>query len=815
MAVTGRRRTQRHLFAVPDSSSGGSVALVGAAFAALEAAPFLQRPAELLAPLRGTPDRFWAEYDRLFALPDGPSPAPLLEGLREFFRGQRVAFRAERAAAELQVSFPADRGGIDDSLVGLVLHLSTITREPEALGFALALTVVGRPDVRVAAAVAVARLRAAGGSDPSWAAAVGRPTFDRAFHANSATGEMTNLVLQFRYGHRHHAVVLLIDRTEWARGGAKDAWTSELSHHDELVRRFSELEVVAPLTEAEAAAMVDAVLAVPARPGTAEQAESVPPALQLLAARRRTMQPVAAAEAPPMRSLDGDHRTVGPPDSLDRLLGNNRLPLVLIEIIATLGSNPVGLSLLQQATDVTATDPEPTGPTEWAALSAFQWFLDQAADGGLDLTQAGYLKPAFVEQAATVLPSLQDWQGTTREVDAAPLFHLRTWLQSAGLLRKYKGRLLLTKRGKKAQQDPASLWDLLAELLVPQDDPAKFDDHATALILLKAAQQSGRLALPEIANLMTEIGWRVGTAQVTEYHLFPLPIFLVLANLTDQDPGRHDRRNITPTGAALARATLALGADEPDEDDLDPDVLHSLVEQGLLGPFGEGGPAPFGSGFPFGGGFPPHFSEPTLLPRNSAHLRYVVRVDLDEATPPVWRRLALSSRLTLDQVHRVLQVAMGWEDYHLHEFTMGPDTKDRSVASFRTDQTDLDDDMSAAVHESAVRLDQVLATPGQRLFYQYDFGDSWEHTLKLEKVEPWTAGDLPARCLTGRRAGPPEDCGGIGGFTEIVEALDGGPLPEVFDSAKHFRDWLPAGYDPAAFDQQTINSRLHILLADH
>ncbi|MGI5950248.1 MAG: plasmid pRiA4b ORF-3 family protein [Brooklawnia sp.] len=197
---------------------------------------------------------------------------------------------------------------------------------------------------------------------------------------------------------------------------------------------------------------------------------------------------------------------------------------------------------------------------------------------------------------------------------------------------------------------------------------------------------------------------------------------------------------------------------------------------------------------------------PELLPPRETRVTYVVRVDLDDAQPPIWRRLRLTSDLDLETLHLVLQVAMGWTNSHLHHFQMGPDTKDFQMMPFGTDY-DEESDWAEDVHERDVRLDQVLAKPGQRLFYEYDFGDGWQHTIRLEKVEPWQDDSPDALCVEGRRACPPEDVGGIGGYEETLAALRGEPGPDP-EWTKQLLDWLPPGYDPEHFDVDEVNKVL-------
>ena len=112
-------------------------------------------------------------------------------------------------------------------------------------------------------------------------------------------------------------------------------------------------------------------------------------------------------------------------------------------------------------------------------------------------------------------------------------------------------------------------------------------------------------------------------------------------------------------------------------------------------------------------------------------MTYQVRVDLDGAKPPIWRRLLLSSDLMLDELHAVLQQAMGWTDSHLHQFLAGENKMDRFAVDYHT-QFMLDEG-AEGVLENQVRLDELIIGPKDRLFYWYDFGDDWEHTLIVEK----------------------------------------------------------------------------------
>lgn len=202
---------------------------------------------------------------------------------------------------------------------------------------------------------------------------------------------------------------------------------------------------------------------------------------------------------------------------------------------------------------------------------------------------------------------------------------------------------------------------------------------------------------------------------------------------------------------------------------------------------------------------------PTLIPVPAEVRGFRVRLDLHGARPPVWRRLELPGDLTLPRVHDVIQAAMGWYDTHLHRFRTGHDHR----APYFVTHFDLDEGDDGML-EDDVRLDQVLAEQGDELWYEYDFGDGWDHTLVVEEV----LDEAPpmARCTAGRMACPPEDCGGIGGYGELARwvrsGYDDAQLPDVFDDAAQAHGCLPLEWHPEAFDLEETNAALAIAVAE-
>lgn len=197
-------------------------------------------------------------------------------------------------------------------------------------------------------------------------------------------------------------------------------------------------------------------------------------------------------------------------------------------------------------------------------------------------------------------------------------------------------------------------------------------------------------------------------------------------------------------------------------------------------------------------------------PRRAGAVTYRVRVDLDGTKPPLWRRLEVASDLFLDQVHQIMQVAFGWTDSHLHQFgsgagRYGPQTE-HYLCPFQVEEGD------PGIPEEDVRLDEVLTDPGDKLFYEYDFGDGWQHTIRLEAILPRPSSAPRAVCLTGRRDGPPEDCGGVGAYELICAATDPAN-PEHADAVAEFTRFYGGDLEPGSvrttpFDISEVNNIL-------
>ena len=206
----------------------------------------------------------------------------------------------------------------------------------------------------------------------------------------------------------------------------------------------------------------------------------------------------------------------------------------------------------------------------------------------------------------------------------------------------------------------------------------------------------------------------------------------------------------------------------------------------------------------------------------------MLRITLNGSKPPIWRRVAVRSDIRLGELHEVIQIAMGWTDSHLHQFvlrdkslkpnpqemarrlqqgTWAPTFLDRMGGRrvFVTkvtpwgDPTEMDGE-----DEHAVTLAEVCPKVKSKLIYEYDFGDGWEHTIEVQKIaEPETGVAYPI-CLEGKKACPPEDCGGIWGYYQLLETI-ADPTAEDHDDMV---EWLGGDFDPEAFDMKEANAIL-------
>jgi hypothetical protein len=172
------------------------------------------------------------------------------------------------------------------------------------------------------------------------------------------------------------------------------------------------------------------------------------------------------------------------------------------------------------------------------------------------------------------------------------------------------------------------------------------------------------------------------------------------------------------------------------------------------------------------------------MEKNSKHI-YQLKITLKDIHPPIWRRIQIPENYSFWDLHVAIQDVMGWEDYHLHEF-----------------QANLMDGekISIKASEWGQRITEWLSTENEQVDYIYDFGDCWEHKIKLEKILPAEESvDYPI-CIKGKRNCPPEDCGGVGGYEELLEILKD-PDDEEYEE---MLEWVEEDFDSEHFDPKEV-----------
>ncbi len=175
---------------------------------------------------------------------------------------------------------------------------------------------------------------------------------------------------------------------------------------------------------------------------------------------------------------------------------------------------------------------------------------------------------------------------------------------------------------------------------------------------------------------------------------------------------------------------------------------------------------------------------------------YQIQISLKGSKPKIWRRLLVPSDILLSEIHKIIQISMGWTNSHLHQFIKNneyygipseDDWNDFPISDYRK-----------------IKLDFFLKKEKDKLKYEYDFGDSWEHNILLEKILPFNDEFKNPICLTGKMNCPPEDCGGIWGYSDMLEILKQ-PDHEEYES---FIEWLGEKFDSEHFDKDEVNELL-------
>ena len=184
------------------------------------------------------------------------------------------------------------------------------------------------------------------------------------------------------------------------------------------------------------------------------------------------------------------------------------------------------------------------------------------------------------------------------------------------------------------------------------------------------------------------------------------------------------------------------------------------------------------------------------MPMKTPEKVYQLHISLKGSKPKIWRRFLVTEDMTLEKLHKIIQEVMGWEDYHLHEFTSGG-------KQYGMPDEEWDNNVE---NEKKIKLSDLNLAEKQKFEYLYDFGDSWEHEIKVEKILPFETTAKYPKCLDGELACPPEDCGSLWGYEELSE-LTKLSKDELDEEGLERLEWL-GDYDFEHFSVDEVNAVL-------
>jgi hypothetical protein len=175
-----------------------------------------------------------------------------------------------------------------------------------------------------------------------------------------------------------------------------------------------------------------------------------------------------------------------------------------------------------------------------------------------------------------------------------------------------------------------------------------------------------------------------------------------------------------------------------------------------------------------------------------------LKIELELVEPAIWRRVAVPDCYSLADLHNVIQIAMGWHECHLHCFDIDGV---RYTFPNQLPEMDMED-------EDTVRLADLVKAGTKRFLYEYDFGDDWRHWITIEKVTAVVSDTMIPVCLDGARACPPEDCGSIPGYEDLVAAFHEDSPDEDQEALLEWLESMEPGWNPDVFDRGKVNREL-------
>lgn len=675
-------------------------------------------------------------------------------------------------------------GDPDGPLIALAAAVGR-RRDPASLALLRALATLGPSEsTRARAAAAAETVAAKGVPEPPWSEKIGRPKIRDCWQMADVFGDMVSLLFVFAYGRRRHAVTVLVDLADgnpWAKDVlVVDQAGVALRHMRAAAAEDAPLAVLERVDPAEARQLLEPALAATDQTRLPEIPETYIQNRALALARCRALPQsttAGTASAEPVRVLDEEREAV----------------------VADFLASPEAATL----------------PAGAATRRCARLVVDFGAD--VDSGRLLRVSPGKLERF------LHDWLPAAVVLDhddhlAAMPAVVSAWARWAG------GRSGLPPE---AVAEVAAVADECGSHFRSEyENPVSVGQAYLAGLELTGGLEDVQDALDRRIFAMPYVGTRIGgedypqldpadpddrrlliEGEHPEYHQvltdpaagdeiggvnprLHLSIHEIVANqLWEDDP---------PEVWQAARRLRDRGLDRHE-------ILHRLMSvavdqlHGALTSGTAADTAAYARGLDRIAAERKRAAGQARVVRDAAGNEiFVLKVSLRGAKPPIWRRLRVPARATLDAVHEVLQVSFGWTDSHLHVF----ESAGRRYSARSSEATWGEPNGD----ESRVRLADLLGAPGDRLRYEYDFGDSWEHDIMVEQVVPGDGAGV-AVCVGGRRAGPPEDCGGVWGYAELCAILADPRHPEHDERMT----WIGGRIDPARFDPQEVNSVLRRL----
>lgn len=180
---------------------------------------------------------------------------------------------------------------------------------------------------------------------------------------------------------------------------------------------------------------------------------------------------------------------------------------------------------------------------------------------------------------------------------------------------------------------------------------------------------------------------------------------------------------------------------------------------------------------------------------------YEFKITLREIKPKIWRKIQVPDNYNFWDLHVAIQDAMGWQDYHLHQF----EVKDSKTGNKVFIGSPGEDGIAGyeVIPGNKAKISKYFLSPKDEALYEYDFGDGWEHEVLLEKILPAESGTKYPKCIAGKRACPPEDCGGPCGYEELLEVIKNPNSPE-YEERMEWLQWQGGNFDPEKFEPDEV-----------